>query len=70
MSETGEVEYYVHFVNFDKRLDEWVTLDRINLESKSSEAARGETLSSYDDLGDQTDRKITRQVILPTWRQS
>ena len=30
-SETLSMEYYVHYVNFDRRLDEWVTLDRFNL---------------------------------------
>jgi histone acetyltransferase MYST1 len=26
-------EYYIHFPNFDRRLDEWVTIDRIDLDS-------------------------------------
>lgn len=29
---SAETEFYVHYVNFNKRLDEWVTLDRINLD--------------------------------------
>ncbi|XP_053206407.1 histone acetyltransferase KAT5-like [Panonychus citri] len=30
--EIGENLYYVHFIDFNKRLDEWVTKDRMNLE--------------------------------------
>lgn len=26
-----DFEYYIHYVNFDRRLDEWVSLDRIDL---------------------------------------
>lgn len=29
----NELEYYVHFPGFDRRLDEWVTLDRIDTKS-------------------------------------
>jgi len=28
-----DYEYYIHFPQFDRRLDEWVTIDRIDLES-------------------------------------
>lgn len=27
------LEYYIHYVNFNKRLDEWVPVDRMNLSS-------------------------------------
>jgi histone acetyltransferase HTATIP len=29
----GAFEYYVHYTNFNKRLDEWVTLDRMKLDT-------------------------------------
>ncbi len=29
-AETGEVQYYVHYVDYNKRLDEWVTEDRLD----------------------------------------
>jgi histone acetyltransferase MYST1 len=35
LSETNEqesFEYYVHYTNYDRRLDEWVTVDRIDLD--------------------------------------
>jgi histone acetyltransferase MYST1 len=32
--EEGEFEYYVHYIHHDRRLDEWVSLDRIDLETK------------------------------------
>ena len=31
-SEIDVYEYYIHFPNFDRRLDEWVTIDRILLD--------------------------------------
>jgi RNA binding activity-knot of a chromodomain len=30
---SGALEYYVHYTNFNKRLDEWVTLDKMNLQT-------------------------------------
>lgn len=35
----NELEYYVHFPGFDRRLDEWVTLDRID--TKSGQLSQG-----------------------------
>lgn len=32
-SAASDFEYYIHFPNFDRRLDEWVTIDRIDLET-------------------------------------
>lgn len=34
-----ELEYYVHYPNFDRRLDEWVTVDRIDLKSLTTVSA-------------------------------
>lgn len=34
-----ELEYYVHYPNFDRRLDEWVTADRIDVKSLTSSGA-------------------------------
>lgn len=31
VTEGGSREYYVHFIDFNKRLDEWVTVDRMDL---------------------------------------
>jgi histone acetyltransferase MYST1 len=30
---TSEVEYYVHYENHDRRLDEWISLDKFLLET-------------------------------------
>lgn len=30
----ADLEYYIHYPGFDRRLDEWVTLDRIDLKSQ------------------------------------
>ena len=32
-TEQESFEYYVHYTNYDRRLDEWVTIDRINLDA-------------------------------------
>ena len=34
--EVDGFEYYVHYTNYDRRLDEWVTVDRIDLDSNGS----------------------------------
>jgi histone acetyltransferase HTATIP len=31
LNESGGMEYYVHFIDFNKRLDEWVTVTRMDL---------------------------------------
>ena len=41
-------------------MDEWVTVDRVNFDSKAARTTRKESISTYDDLIDKTDRKITR----------
>lgn len=33
VSSASSYEYYVHYVGFDRRLDEWITSDRIDLTS-------------------------------------
>ena len=33
----AEFEYYIHYLHFDRRLDEWVALDRIDLSSTVNE---------------------------------
>merc|ERR1719221_1543128 len=48
----SQYEYYVHYENFNRRLDEWVLRDRI-MASYGTEAENGH------ELGD-SDRKITR----------
>ena len=36
-------EYYVHYTNYDRRLDEWVTVDRIDLETTCNETDNGDS---------------------------
>jgi len=49
----NQYEYYVHYENFNRRLDEWVLRDRVMASYDGMEAENGH------DLGD-SDRKITR----------
>lgn len=68
--ETNEFEYYVHYEGFNRRLDEWVGLDRVDVSSGSkvkaeaeARAAKNAALSqiSVDSVdANQPDRKITR----------
>lgn len=60
MLENEEREFYVHYEGLDRRLDEWVTMERVNVDSKAHRKTRKESISTYDDLIDKTDRKITR----------
>jgi MOZ/SAS family/MYST family zinc finger domain/RNA binding activity-knot of a chromodomain len=43
MNKPRDVEYYVHYVGHDRRLDEWITFDKIEVESLQSAGSRGPT---------------------------
>ncbi|KAH9492734.1 K(lysine) acetyltransferase [Bulinus truncatus] len=61
-SDSGTQELYVHYEGFDRRLDEWVDIDRLDLSSKleDPQSKGGELTISLTDFTDGTDRKITR----------
>lgn len=61
-TELLEQEFYVHYDGLDRRLDEWVSADRVDFDSKVSGTNKKEGLSTYDELIDKADRKITRWV--------
>ncbi|XP_013405838.1 histone acetyltransferase KAT8-like [Lingula anatina] len=58
----GRYEYYVHYKGLNRRLDEWVEVDRFNLKARLEEDSKPEVISAAatTDLTDGTDRKITR----------
>ncbi|KAI0221042.1 Histone acetyltransferase KAT8 [Lamellibrachia satsuma] len=56
----GRYEYYVHYEGFNRRLDEWVEIDRFDLGHKVEEQSSREIPRVIQDLTDGTDRKITR----------
>lgn len=58
----GRHEYYVHYEGFNRRLDEWVNVDRFDLQTKlEDQQSKVKDLSlTLTDLSDGTDRKITR----------
>ncbi|RNA43804.1 histone acetyltransferase KAT8-like [Brachionus plicatilis] len=51
------VEYFVHFENMDKRLDEWIEIDRFDLEKGELPKHSKIELEIANDIGD---RKLTR----------
>lgn len=53
----GSLEYFVHFENTDKRLDEWVDLDRLDLIKGPLPKHSKNELETTNDLGE---RKMTR----------
>lgn len=55
----GKYEYYVHYEGYNRRLDEWVDRERFDLISTYKDLD-GKHGHSQNDLGDQPDRKITR----------
>lgn len=55
----GLPQYYVHYLDCDRRLDEWVTVDRINPVAGTS-GHIDRTNSTPGDLGG--DRKVTRHL--------
>jgi histone acetyltransferase MYST1 len=47
----NEIEYYIHYKNHDRRLDEWITIDRFilgTLQRKSSSATTSATATATD----------------------
>lgn len=42
---TGKIQYYVHFLEFNKRLDEWVSVERMDLSSLEMAGGRPNTPS-------------------------
>uniref|UniRef100_A0A3B3Z8E1 Histone acetyltransferase n=1 Tax=Periophthalmus magnuspinnatus TaxID=409849 RepID=A0A3B3Z8E1_9GOBI len=56
----GREEFYVHYVGFNRRLDEWVGKNRLALTKTVKDAVRKSTEMGGVDLGDQPERKITR----------
>uniref|UniRef100_A0A0B7A6B6 Histone acetyltransferase n=1 Tax=Arion vulgaris TaxID=1028688 RepID=A0A0B7A6B6_9EUPU len=61
-NDSGIQELYVHYEGFDRRLDEWVDFDRLDLASKleDPQSKSGELTISLTDFTDGSDRKITR----------
>uniref|UniRef100_A0A3B3V119 Histone acetyltransferase n=1 Tax=Poecilia latipinna TaxID=48699 RepID=A0A3B3V119_9TELE len=54
-------EFYVHYVGFNRRLDEWVGKNRLALTKTVKDAVRKNSeVGGVGDLGDQPERKITR----------
>uniref|UniRef100_A0A667X3D4 Histone acetyltransferase n=1 Tax=Myripristis murdjan TaxID=586833 RepID=A0A667X3D4_9TELE len=56
----GREEFYVHYVGFNRRLDEWVGKSRLALTKTVKDAVRKSTEIGIGELGDQPERKITR----------
>ncbi|KAM4530466.1 histone acetyltransferase KAT8 [Odontesthes bonariensis] len=57
----GREEFYVHYVGFNRRLDEWVGKSRLALTKTVKDAVRKSTeIGGVGDLGEQPERKITR----------
>ncbi|XP_063969654.1 histone acetyltransferase KAT8-like [Lytechinus pictus] len=52
----GKKEYYVHYKGFNRRMDEWVGKEKVNVQQLPQERQKSETGDSLDD----SDRKITR----------
>ncbi|GAX21532.1 histone acetyltransferase MYST1 [Fistulifera solaris] len=59
-----EVEYYVHYMNHDRRLDEWVTLDKFQLNTLQRHA------EDAADENDPTSSSTTGAVGRPSRRRS
>lgn len=48
----GIFEYYIHYLNYNRRLDEWITIDRMNLKEltgpTSSNSSSSSNLAAHD----------------------
>lgn len=55
----GTYDYYVHYIEFNRRLDEWVSEDRLNLDTVE-EKGEGKMEKEKEVRGEADSRKITR----------
>ncbi|BHF57592.1 K(lysine) acetyltransferase [Sparganum proliferum] len=55
--ESGDIEYFVHYLECDRRLDEWVTIDRIEQDSKFTSSSPPDGVLK---IPGQTDGRLTR----------
>ncbi|KAL9643505.1 hypothetical protein ABK040_010119 [Willaertia magna] len=53
--ESDPVQFYVHYIDFDRRLDEWTTAENFNLDEDEEELAKKEEENRVE-------RKITRHM--------
>ncbi|XP_053217348.1 histone acetyltransferase KAT8 isoform X1 [Podarcis raffonei] len=53
-------EFYVHYVGFNRRLDEWVDKNRLALTKTVKDAVQKNTDQYMNELSEQPERKITR----------
>lgn len=54
--DSNKKEYYVHYKGLNRRMDEWVGKEKVNVQQPPQERQKSETGDSLDD----SDRKITR----------
>ncbi|UYV82838.1 KAT8 [Cordylochernes scorpioides] len=52
----SRIEYYVHYEGYNKRLDEWVDIDKVDVNSNQKE----DNTRKINNILEQSDRKITR----------
>eukprot|EP01116_Phalansterium_solitarium_P016303 TRINITY_DN3771_c0_g2_i3.p1 TRINITY_DN3771_c0_g2~~TRINITY_DN3771_c0_g2_i3.p1 ORF type:complete len:307 (-),score=61.61 TRINITY_DN3771_c0_g2_i3:878-1798(-) len=64
LNTAGQAEYYIHYVDFNRRLDHWVTADKFELSSLEPPGQhKHKDKKSHDKLHeDQENRKITRNL--------
>lgn len=58
--EEGTWQYYVHYTEFNRRLDEWVTEDKFDL--TRLESSHEEKKEKVEDKATETNRKMTRNL--------
>ncbi|EQB77944.1 histone acetyltransferase KAT8 isoform 1 [Camelus ferus] len=56
----GREEFYVHYVGFNRRLDEWVDKNRLALTKTVKDAVQKNSEKYLSELAEQPERKITR----------
>ena len=62
-----EFQYYIHYSHFDRRLDEWVTIDRIDVENpiidsssnnENSPSKKGRKKRKIEDTAEKEDKAV------------
>lgn len=58
-----DCEYYVHYSNFDRRLDEWVSFDRIDTNTQVSSGESFSDKNSRDSSVKGKKQKVNNDLI-------
>lgn len=62
----GVYEFYIHYINFNRRLDEWVTVDRMNLKELAPPSSSSSSSSSSNNISQEVPLTPQPRTVPPS----